>query len=54
MFNIWRNQSLALRITLTYSIYRCNRINKRVRGSLIKDLKPARKGGKGGSQSIFL
>jgi hypothetical protein len=40
-------------ITLTRSIYGCNGINKRVRGSSIKDLKLGRKGGKGGSQSIY-
>jgi hypothetical protein len=40
-------------ITLTRSIYGCNGINRRVRSSSIKDLKIGRKGGKGGSQSIY-
>jgi hypothetical protein len=50
---IWRAQSLAPGITLTRSIYGYNKINKRVRGIPIKDLKLGRKGGKGGSQSIY-
>jgi hypothetical protein len=43
---VWWTQSLAPRITLTHSIYGCNGINRRVRGSPIKDLKLRRKGGK--------
>jgi hypothetical protein len=43
---MWQTQSLAPRITLTHSIYECNRMNRRVRGSPIKDLKLRRKGGK--------
>jgi hypothetical protein len=48
------NLVLSPGITLTRSIYRCNKINRRVRGSSIEDLKVRRKGEKGGSQSICL
>jgi hypothetical protein len=49
---MWRTQSLAPGIALTRSIYECNRMNRRVRGSPIEDLKLRKEGGRGRSQSI--